>query len=107
VFVGKELELVSFASYTVRFQFGGDVAVTLESCLRLRHAEAAGWQLQELPLESSDLMRLIGRTVASASGDSEGTLSLHFEHGATLEFLDPTPQFEAYQIHLGDYTIYV
>ena len=107
IFVGKELIQVSFSANTVFFDFDNGLAVNLQSCLRLRHGSTTGWQLLEVSIESSDLMRLIGHSVVSSTGSSDGTLSMEFDHGATLEFLDPTPQYEAYHIHLGDYIIYV
>lgn len=90
-----------------QLHFSGDIGITLESWfiyeLDLNVDESA----QTAPVASSSLMQLTGRTVASASGDRDGTLVLHFDNGHSITCLDPTDTYESYSIRLPDREIFV
>lgn len=107
IFVGRELVQVSFTTNTVHLAFGGDVAITTETSFVLR---LSGWTeeaRQELPVESSNLMALIGHRVRLANAATDGTLTLHFEGGGILTFVDDSKEYESYHIHTPDREIVV
>jgi hypothetical protein len=100
VFVGTELNLICFSVNTVSFHFEDKVMITVES--PFEYSETQGPTLIEsLPLTSSGVMILIGKTVGSVTIDSSGNLALVFEDGSKLKFFD-TKHYEAYHITIGD-----
>lgn len=107
VFVGLCLVQVSFSENTVHFVLGETASVTVESAVRYRVERLAPPKTASVPIHCTDLMKLLGRTILSASCMSDGTLRLDFEDGSSLEFLEDSKQYEAYHVRAGGRTIIV
>jgi hypothetical protein len=100
VFVGRELQQVSFTANTISLVFDGDVAIAVESTIVLQLGSVAAPERQTPPVTSSRLMALAGLTVQSARSDRDGTLALDFGGGRSLTLLDDSSQYESYQIQM-------
>jgi hypothetical protein len=64
-------------------------------------------EIVEAPVLQSNLMQLLGHSTIRAFGDDKGTLTLEFEDGQILRYLDDTPMYESYHIIQGDHRIIV
>lgn len=107
VFIGKELEQICFSVNTITFHFGLDVSITVVSLFIYRVATEGPECTETIPLHSSNAMRLLEKTVTSAVGQIDGTLSLTFGDGSNLMFIDDTHQYESYHIRIGNTEIHV
>jgi hypothetical protein len=107
VFVGRELGQICFSSNNIHFAFSDGVSITLESSFIHCDTLLADGLTQVVPVLSSDLMRLIGHAVSSAAARPDGTLSLVFDNGNSLMFLDDSKDYESYAIRIGDREIIV
>jgi hypothetical protein len=107
VFVGKELVQVSFSANTIHFSFDAHISVTLLSSFVYSSASDDARSTQAVPVQSSNLMSLIGHTVDSADAKPDGTLTLGFDNGHSLTFLDDSQNYESYWIHIGGREIIV
>ncbi len=111
-FVGRRLDRICFAQSTIFFYFPKDLAkeeilngaasdeitIALESSFLLQARPGDAGTKQTSPVTSAEVMRLIGKNVTAAKSKRDGTLTLTFEDGAILQFLDESPQYESYQI---------
>jgi len=98
-FIGIELVQISFSANTIHLVFEPDVQVTIESSFVVQ----AGPDLPPLkdspPLKSSNMMTLISQRVRSASSSAiDGSLTLHFEGGGFILFIDDSENYESYKI---------
>lgn len=100
--VGKELEMVCFCQVQLYLHFAGKIIITVSSAISRDDG-----QIIDVPIEYSNLMRMIGLLVASAEGPTDGTLTIHFENGEVLKVYDNSPNFESYSITYGDAVLYV
>jgi hypothetical protein len=57
-------------------------------------------ELLNIPDAAPHLYDLLDKKIASASGQTDGTLSLIFEGGKTIHVHDAQERYESYQIHL-------
>ncbi|MBX7074432.1 MAG: hypothetical protein K1X71_14900 [Pirellulales bacterium] len=100
-FIGKRIELVSFAAYQIWIGFEERISITIESSF-VHENSAEPKSAQCPPVESSSLMRLVGRMVTSVAADELGTLSLTFDDGQILRCFDDTENYECYRNTVGD-----
>ncbi len=105
VFVGREVVEVSFTVNTVHVVFEGDTSITIGSRFVLQLGEVR--EEQAVPVKSSSLMALIGRSVRLVYASPDGTLRLQFEGGDALTCLDDSKMYESYQIHFSGREIIV
>jgi len=98
VFVGVQLMQVSFSANTVNLVFEPEIVVSIEAAFVV----SAGAGLQPVkyspPVQSSDLMTLIGEHVVAATGNADGTLVLEFDNGGKIVCLDDSLDYESYKI---------
>jgi hypothetical protein len=106
-FVGGELTQVCFSVNTIGFDFDNNISITLLSSFVYRGDSGDPNSAQAVPVASSNLMRLTGHSVESASASRDGTLVLVFDNGHSLTFLDDSQQYESYSIRIGDREIIV
>ena len=106
VFVGRELESVCFAANSIELSFDQDVSITLQGTFRFRPSTEDDEETCAVPVERSNLMRLVGRVIDRAASAPDGTLIL-FAGEATLTCVDDSPEYESYQIRLGDREVVV
>lgn len=100
IFVGRELEQVSFSANTVHLTFDDDISITLESSFLFQTDKMKTAVKQEPPVQSSSVMSLVGRRVCSARSTSDGTLTLQFTGDGTLTCVDDSEEYESYHIWL-------
>lgn len=98
IFVGRELEQVSFSANTVHLTFDDDIAITLESSFLFQTDKTQTAVKQEPPVQSSSIMSLVGRRVCSARSTSDGTLTLQFTGDGTFTCVDDSEEYESYHI---------
>ena len=105
-FVGKRLGQVAFTESVIFFRFDGNVSVALESSFQHQTKQEVDefriGVLQSLPVTYSTLMRVVGRSVISASGDDEGSLAIVFDDHQVLRFFEHATPYESYSISNGD-----
>jgi hypothetical protein len=103
-FVGSSLEQISFSANTVDMSFASDMAITAETTF-VYSICGPPHELENLspPVRESRVMRLIGETVRSAQGWTDGTLVLTFVNGDVLSFYDDTKLYESYRIRVGNH----
>ena len=100
VFIGRELEQVSFSANTVHLTFDDDIAITLETSFLFQVDKTKTAVKQKPPVQSSSIMSLVGRRVCSARSTSEGTLTLQFTGDGTFTCVDDSEEYESYHIWL-------
>ncbi len=100
--VGKELSEVSFSANTVSLSFGDYALITVMGSFVHRCKDSTYVNKETIPLSSSALMSLVGKTVRLAEARQDGTLSLHFENSDVLVLLDDSKQYESYIIRIGN-----
>ena len=105
--VGRTLELLCFSENQVFLHFDEKVSIEVESEMSYDSLSGGGPEVIEVPALESDLMRLLGRSIAMASGDDEGTLTLEFDNGHNLRCFDNSAQYESYKIRFNDEEIIV
>ena len=107
-FVGRSLELVCFSEKQVCLQFGADTSITVESSFSYqRDSSESSVQVVNVPASESDLMQLLGYSVAEVSASRDGTLVLTFTNGHVFRCSDDSRQFESYHIKHGAIEIHV
>ncbi len=102
VLVGQELTHIIFTSNTIHFAFSGDISVTLTSSFVHDRPPHDLGRNQVVPVQTSSLMSLLGKTVSDSTSEPDGTLRLHFEDGEGLTFLDDSREYESYTVRIGD-----
>ena len=93
--VGREVALVSFTANTVVVAFDEGYAITLLGRYTHHRDEVASEHV-EVPPQQSQLMRLVGSTIAAAIVEDDSTLVLRFSNGDKLGCLGDTKQYECY-----------
>lgn len=103
-FIGKELMQVAVGSYDVQLHFYESVSLSVQG--RIEHISegvVTEWIGDEnKPLAAASLLGLLGSSVTSVQGDSDGTLTVHFTNGDLLKIFDDNEHYESYQINPGD-----
>lgn len=106
-FVGRTLELVCFSENQVTLHFDGDLSLTIESSFSYKKASESSGQVVRIPPSESQLMQLIGISVAEVSSSRGGTLVLTFSNEHVFRCFDDSTQFESYHIKRGTIEIHV
>lgn len=106
--VGRVLEIVSYTSNSMILGFDSRVSITVESSFEFGAAmgEALA-ERQRIPVPSSNLMQLVGKSVNAVETDRDGTLTLRFPGGYFFRCFDDQPDYESYRIAHGDEEIYI
>jgi hypothetical protein len=107
VFVGHDLEHIMFTSNTVFFSFGPELSVNTTSSFLYRKEALGSETKQVVPVGSSDVMSLLGKSVKVSRSDRSGMLELTFDDGQMLTFYDDQPSFESYSLRVGKREIFV
>lgn len=105
-FVGKTLNVVSFAVNVIHLIFDGEVRINIESSFQHQQThEVVSHQLGTIQsvymIQASSLMQLAGHAVVAALGIEDGTLKLTFDHGHVLQCLDDSEGYECYNFTDG------
>jgi Family of unknown function (DUF6188) len=106
-FVGKTLNVVSFAVNVVHLIFDDGISINIESSYRhqqkheVEHHQLGTMQSVYM-IEVSPIMQLAGHAVVAALGTKDGTLTLTFDHGQVLHCLDDMQGYECYNFTDGE-----
>lgn len=84
VVVGKTVELLCFAQFTIYIHLEGNVLLTVEGGLEHIHAQTREAYSGESPIVHSGLMTILEGVVNSASIEENGNLSLAFSNGDSI-----------------------
>jgi hypothetical protein len=107
VFRGKTLDQVCFTVNSITLSFEGRILLTILGTFILRERTNARAVKQAVPVMTSNLMSLTGKTVQNAQASTDGTLVLRFEGGRTLTLVDDSRMYESYALRIGDNEIVV
>ena len=98
--------MIIFAEFVIFFKFEGNVSVMLESSFqhqRRLDVEKNWFGVQQsVPVAHSEVLQSVGRSVVSAVGDNDGTLTLRFDEGQVPFFRERSP-YESYQFTDGEH----
>jgi Family of unknown function (DUF6188) len=88
--------------------FDNHVTITIEGALAYQTPSDKGsFQKIAPPVSSTNLMELLEHKVISASAQPNGTLSLTFDNGHSVECLDSSPTYESYRMSFNGKTFIV
>lgn len=97
--VGRTLEQVCFNENQIALHFDDDLSIILESAFSHERSQSSSDSgVVEVPVTCSDLMELLGFSIARSSGDKDGTLTLEFDNGHILRCFDNSREYESYKI---------
>lgn len=107
IFVGRQLESVTFAVNAIRLAFDGDMAITALSEVRYRTTSKADVRIDVTPVADSGLMALLGSHVVDAETRPPGDLTLLLEAGGSVMVFDDSKEFECYSVTTPEGEIFV
>ena len=100
VLVGRNVELICFAQYSVYIHLQGGAMLTVESgCEHIHNGKRRVYHLSS-PIGESSLMGILENTIASTAVEANGELQLVFSNGDTLRIYKE-PQYESYRLKIG------
>jgi Family of unknown function (DUF6188) len=101
--VGRRVELLSFGEYTLHIALDNLDVITITCPFRFSDGTTIEESpIQEFPLTSSNMLRLIGVSIDHAECEADGTLSLRFTNGDGLVAYANDPYYEAYTLRIID-----
>lgn len=99
--IGQIIEGISFGSYVFHLLFENGDRLSVTCPFRFDTGEAiVKSPIFVAPLSESNMIRLIGSSVAHAECESDGTLLLKFLNGDVLIVYANNPGYEAYSLLL-------
>jgi hypothetical protein len=99
IIVGKKVELLCFAQYSVYVHLEGEITITVEGGFRHTHNATEEEYQEAAPINKSSLMTILDSSVAAASIDHGGDLQLVFSNGDRLN-VHKCPEFESYRLKI-------
>ncbi len=99
--LGKNIELVCFAHYSVYIHFEGGAMLTVEAEFEIVDGGRNQSRRSTFPIPESSLMKILESSVTSADVDETGDLRLSFSNGDILHIFKK-PEFESYCVRIGD-----
>ena len=104
----QDIDSICFGKYSIHLHFEGGDLLTFSAPFRFgKTSNLAHRPILEFPLDTSDLMRILGYHVSDSISDEDGTLTLVFSSGDSLVVYANDPMYEAYTltIHGREYII--
>ena len=99
VFVGREIESVTFGANAIYISLGTDAGINAEFSVRYQLDTAEEAQVDVIPPAApSRLMGLVGRTVFSATASANGDLVLSLTPDGFLRVADESEAYESYSL---------
>jgi hypothetical protein len=100
VLLGKKVELICYAQYTIYIHLQDGAMLTIEAgCEHTHDGRRKVYQLSS-PVGESSLMSILENTIASTTIDANGDLRLVVSNGDTLRIYKQ-PQYESYRLKIG------
>jgi len=100
VLVGRNVELICFAQYSVYIHLQGGALLTVEGDYEHIHDGRRKVYRLSSPIVESSLMSILESKVASAAVEANGELQLAFSNGDTLRIYKELP-YESYRLKIG------
>jgi hypothetical protein len=95
--VGRSVELLCFAQYSVYIHLQGEAILTVESGLEHTHEGIRRVYHLSTPSNESSLLSILESTITSATVDENGDLQLTASNGDSL-CIYKEPQYESYRL---------
>jgi len=97
--IGQIVDTVTFCLFTIHIQFQDGDRISLACPFRFGTRESlASLDLQAFPIKASNLMRVVGTSIADVANEPDGTLSMIFSTGDQLVAYANDPAYEAYTL---------
>jgi Family of unknown function (DUF6188) len=104
---GKIVDCVRFANYTIQLSIDPSNGLTFTAPFRFGATTSIRQSTtNDFPVESSDLMRIVGSSILNASCETDGTLILQFSNDDVL-IVDALKMYEAYTLLIHGTEYYV
>ena len=101
VFVGRRLDQISIAEFTIFIVFDTELSVSVQSSLSYTPPEGGGATLVAVPKVTDGILSLVGKDVTAAKLLPDHSLQLSFANGATLLVVADDSGYESYTITIG------
>lgn len=102
------LEQVAFSRNTIAFHFSNMIRITLESSYSYGSSPLLDSAVRvQVPVEQSNLMKLLGNTIESVLVGKAGSLILNFANRESLALLVDDPRYESYHLTIDDVEYHV
>jgi len=98
--VGKNVELVCFAQYSVYIHLEDSIIITIESGFEHVHNGTRRVHQLSSPLAESSLLTILESTVTSATVKETGDLELNLSNGDRLRIYKE-PEYVSYRLRIG------
>lgn len=106
--IGCILEQICFNQNQASFHFSNEISIVSEDKFSYQWSGLENCiDIYVVPIKESKIMKLLGCSIIKVHGDTDGTLTIEFEHGDIIKYYDTSSQFESYQIINGDNVIVV
>ena len=99
--IGRSVEMISFVKYGVHLSLDNEDNIGIACPFRFDRQDAiAESPVQDFPLVSSTMIRVIGASVDQAACEADGTLEVRFDNGDCLIAYANDPSYEAYTLSI-------
>ena len=98
--VGRNVELVCFAQYSIYVHLQGGTLLTVEAGLEHTHDGIRRVYHLSTPPSESSLLSILESTITSATVEENGDLQLTASNGDSLRIYKE-PQYESYRLKMG------
>lgn len=102
-FVGRQLGAIRFGAWVVAFLFDGP-EIVVESDIALTNADGSSKVISDFRAAATDLCQLVGLEVVGAERTLNGGMLMQMSSGMNIEFRNSNPQYESFQLHVGNKT---
>jgi hypothetical protein len=106
---GCALTFVGFGEYQLQLAFSGatDCSISVEGAFKVSGPSGRPVTYRDAVAGATALLRLLGRTVESATVPEGGTVRMTFDDESVVDILDSEAHYESYQLNLGSHLIVV
>jgi hypothetical protein len=98
--VGKNIELLCFAQFSLYIHLSGGALLTVEAEFQHFNSETHRSESVIFPISHSSLFRILECSVVTAVIDSEANLFLTVSNGDRINVIT-RPEFESYHLKIG------
>ena len=107
IFVGRRLDQISIAEFTIFLVFEIDLEVVVESSLAYTSPDGQTAESAAVPNVTPNMLSLVGKDVSASRVVGDASLEFSFANGAKLIVVAEENGYESYQILTGSRTIVV
>jgi len=105
--VGRQLDVVSFARWTVVFVFDDRaVRIAVEGTIRISGQSLKPCEIDDYRANATSLCQFIGATIEAAVRTANGGMELGMSSGDRITFENSKTGYESFQLHIGE-TVFV